>query len=499
MRTTQATTDCYQAKFQFQELGGRRMEADFSGGHLSSDGGSLLLREVDRTHRLCDKLAACFSDLRDRRFVEHELPVMLRQRVLGLALGYEDINDHDKLRLDPLLAAACGREDVLGLERLHPQDKGRPLAGKSTLNRLELGAHATNERTKKIQAHAEKIEALLLSEGVAAIPRKSQVIVLDFDATDDRIHGGQEGRFYHGYYGDYCYLPLYVFCGDIPLWAQLRTSDRDGSDGALEALQKIVPAIRERFGKHVVILVRADSGFCREPFMAWVESQPNVHYVLGLARNARLAQQLAPAFWDSAAQLDEEAVQCARAAGAHEPPVLPGTARTFLEMCYQTLKSWSKERRVIGKAELLEGKANPRYIVTSLSGKEAWTQGHAWFADAASLYEQCYCARGDMENRIKEQQMDLFADRTSTVHMKSNQLRLWLSTFGYLLMRHLRAGALAGTRLAKASAGTLRLHLLKVAAQVTVSVRRVHVRLCSAFPLREVFAQAHHALRQAEA
>lgn len=499
MHTTQATTDCYQTKFEFQELGGRRVEADFSGGHLSSDGGSLLLREVDRAHRLCDKLATCFSDFRDRRFVEHELPIMLRQRVLGLALGYEDINDHDKLRLDPLLAAACGREDVLGLERHQQQDLGKPLAGKSTLNRLELGAHATHARTKKIQAHAEKIEALLLSEGVRAIPRKSDVIVLDFDATDDRIHGNQEGRFYHGYYGDYCYLPLYVFCGDIPLWAQLRTSDRDGSDGALEALQKIVAAIRERFGRHAIILVRGDSGFCREPFMVWMESQPNVHYVLGLARNARLAEQLAPAFWDSAAQLDEEAVLCARAAGAHSPPILPGTARTFMEMRYQTLKSWSRKRRVIGKAELLEGKANPRYIVTSLTGKEEWAKGHAWFLDAASLYEQCYCARGDMENRIKEQQMDLFADRTSTAHMKSNQLRLWLSTFGYMLMRHLRAEALAGTQLAKATAGTIRLYLMKVAAQVTVSVRRVHVRLCSAFPLQAVFAQAHQALRSTAA
>lgn len=230
--------------------------------------------------------------------------------------------------------------------------------------------------------------------------------------------------------------------------------------------------------------------------MTWIEAQPNVHYVLGLARNSRLQEQLAPAFWDAAAQLDEEAVLAAKAAGAHRPPVLPGTARSFLELRYQTLKSWSRQRRVIGKAELVEGKANPRYIVTSLTGQEPWAQGQAWFAGAASLYEQCYCARGDMENRIKEQQMDLFADRTSTAHMKSNQLRLWLSTFGYLLMRHLRAGALAGTPLAQATAGTLRLHLMKVAAQVTVSVRRVHVRLCSAFPLKEVFAQAQQALRR---
>ena len=258
MHPTQATTVCHQQTFAFQALGGRRVEADFSGGHLSSDGGSLLLREMDRRGRLCERLAGCFTDFRDAQFVEHELPVMLRQRILGLALGYEDINDHDRLRHDPLLAAVCGRADVLGEERHMEADRGRPLAGKSTLNRLELGAQEINARTKKIQAHPDRIEALLLVQGVADIPRRSGVIVLDFDATDDPLHGQQEGRFFHGYYGGYCYLPLYCFCGDIPLWAQLRTADRDGSDGTLPALQKIVAAIRARFGEKVEIVVRAE-------------------------------------------------------------------------------------------------------------------------------------------------------------------------------------------------------------------------------------------------
>jgi hypothetical protein len=495
MHTTQATTECKQQSFDFQGLGSRRVEADFTGGHLSSDGGSLLLREVDRSERLCEQLAGCFTDYRDQALIEHELSVLLRQRISAIALGYEDINDHDKLRLDPLLATVCGRADVLGLERHQIQDQGKPLAGKSTLNRLELGAQEINARTKKIAAHPEKIEALLLRQGVQAIPRKSEVIVLDFDATDDPIHGHQEGRFYHGYYGNYCYLPLYCFCGDIPLWAQLRTSDRDGSEGTLSALEKIVPAIRERFGKHTKIIVRADSGFCRDELMSWIEAQPNVHYVLGLARNQRLEALLAPAFWDTAMQLDEELVLCAKAAGAHAPPAVEGTARTFMELRYRTRESWSCERRVIGKAELTEGKRNPRFIVTDLSGDEAWVREHAELSDGSSLYEQFYCARGNAENRIKEQQLDMFAGRTSTAHMSSNQLRLWLSTFAYMLMRQLRATALQGTSLAKATVGTIRLRLMKIAAQVSVSVRRVHVRLCSASPMQEVFAQAHAKLR----
>jgi len=495
MHPTQATTECKQQSFDFQGLGGRRVEVDFTGGHLSSDGGSLLLREVDRSQRLCEQLAGCFSDYRDPELIEHELPVLLRQRISAIALGYEDINDHDKLRLDPLLAAVCGRADVLGLERHQAQDQGKPLAGKSTLNRLELGAQEINTRTKKIAAHPQKIEALLLRQGVAAIPRKSQVIVLDFDATDDPIHGHQEGRFYHGYYGNYCYLPLYCFCGDIPLWAQLRTSDRDGSEGTLLALEKIIPAIRERFGKHTKIILRGDSGFCRDELMSWIEAQPNVHYVLGLARNKRLEALLAPAFWDTAAQLDEELVLCAKVAGAYAPPAVEGTARTFMELRYRTRESWSCERRVIGKAELTEGKTNPRFIVTDLTGDEAWVREHAELADGRSLYEQFYCARGNAENRIKEQQLDMFAGRTSTAHMSSNQLRLWMSTFAYLLMRQLRATALQGTSLAKATVGTIRLRLMKIAAQVSVSVRRVHVRLCSASPMQEVFAQAHAKLR----
>jgi hypothetical protein len=465
------------------------VEADFTGGHLSSDGGVLLLREMDRHLGLCDKLARCFSDARHPDFVEHALPVMIRQRVLGLALGYEDLNDHDQLRTDPLLAAACGNPDLLGEDRRHEQDRGKALAGKSTLNRLELGAVHSGGKYRKINADKQAIATLLLDEGVRAIPRKSRVIVLDFDATDDPIHGNQEGRFFHGYYREYCYLPLYCFCGDIPLWAELRKSDRDASRGTLEALQQIIPAIRKRLGNEVKIIVRGDSGFCRDDIMTWIEAQPGVHYVLGLARNARLQALLAPEF-ENVRVAHAAACELARAEGREEPHSLRG----FAEFQYRTKNSWSRARRVIGKAEITGDKDNPRFIVTDLTGEEPWAEALPALASGRDLYEKFYCARGDMENRIKEQQLDLFADRTSTAPFASNQLRLWFSTFAYLLLARLRATALQGTVLAKATVGTIRLRLLKVAASITVSVRRVYVRMAGAFPLQEVYATARSRL-----
>lgn len=479
-------TDCIQQTFAFQALGSRGVEADFTGGHLSSDGGALLLREMDRRLGLCGRLARCFADLRDKRYVEHPLEVMVRQRVLGLALGYEDLNDHERLRTDPLLAATCGLPDLLGESRRHEADKGKPLAGKSTLNRLELGAARHGGKYRKINADADAVRDLLLAQGVRAIPRKSRVVVLDFDATDDPVHGRQEGRFYHGYYRSHCYLPLCCFCGDIPLWAQLRRSDIDASHGTVEALQRIVPAIRRRFGRRVAIVVRADSGFCREEIMHWIERQPGVHYVFGLARNARLQKLLEPAFEEVRADHAEACAQAHRE-GREEPRV----SRGFAELRYRTLKSWSRQRRVVGKAEVTGGKDNPRFIVTDLEGRERWARNLPAFADGRGLYERFYCGRGEMENRIKEQQLDLFADRTSTAAMASNQLRLWLSAFAHLLVARLRGTALAGTSLARATAGTIRVRLLKIAAMVTVSVRRVHVRLAGAFPLQEVFAMAH--------
>ena len=445
------------------------MTADFSGGHLSSDGGLLFIREMEMKRGTLSRLAGCFTDFRMQVFVEHSVEELLRQRIGALALGYEDLNDHDRLRHDPLCALMAGKADVLGGDRMCESDKGQALAGHSTLNRLELGAHGGDGRYKKILAKPEEIAALLLEEGVKAIPRKSREIVLDFDATDDPLHGAQEGAFFHGYYRNYCYLPLYCFCGTIPLLAKLRDAKRDASEGTVEALKKIVAAVRKRFGKKVRIIVRADSGFAREEIMAWCEEK-GVFYCLGLARNNRLVARLGKAFGELHAEI--------------KSADRPMPARRFEDFEYRTRKSWSRARRVVGKAEILDKGQNPRFIVTNLS-EEADTR-----FEAGCLYEKFYCARGEMENRIKEAQQDLFADRTSTRWMASNQLRLWFSAFAHLMLSVLRAEVLRGTDLAQATVGQIRLKLFKIAARVKISCRRIHLELASAYPYRKTFRLA---------
>jgi hypothetical protein len=391
---------------------------------------------------------------------------MLRQRILGLALGYEDLNDFNRLRYDPLHALLAERPDLLGLDRARKEDEGKALAGHATLNRLELGAEKIDKRYKKIQPDVDAIEDLLIEEGVKRIPRRSNTIILDFDATDDPLHGTQEGAFFHGYYKSYCYLPLYCFCGSIPLWAQLRDAKRDACDGTVEALEKIVPAIRRRFGKKVKILLRGDSGFARNAIMEWCEAH-KLQYVLGLAKNKRLNEKLEGAYEEIAASVE---------AGGELPQ------RRFRDFEYKTRKSWSVERRVGGKAEWLERGKNPRFVVTNVPDEDV---------EGAELYEQIYCARGDMENRIKEEQMDLFADRTSTHWEASNQLRLWFSAFAHLLVSTLRADVLKGTELANATVGQIRLKLFKIGARIKVSCRRVHIELASAYPWFSSFAQAY--------
>lgn len=428
---------------------------------MSSDGaGSLLLRELEQRTGIIGSLAGCFTDYRDPKRIEHSLEELLRQRIGALALGYEDLNDHDRLRYDPALALMTGKDDVEGLDRSRERDKGKAMAAHSTLNRFELGALGGDVRYRKIIPDMTAIEALLIKEGVQAIPRKSSQIVLDFDATDDPLHGTQEGRFFHGYYGHYCYLPLYCFCGNVVLWSWLGSAQRDASEGTLEALEKIVPAIRRRFGRRVRIIVRGDGGFAREAIMHWCESN-KVGYCFGLSRNRRLREKLSESF---------EILQ-------EQSPELP--ARRFVQFEYRTLKSWSRSRRVVGKAELLDRGENPRFVVTNLSED---------VFDARSLYEDFYCGRGDMENRIKEQQQDLFADRTSTHALASNQLRLWLSAFAHLMYSRLQAGALRGTALEKATIGTVRLRLFKIAARVKISVRRIRFELPGSCPDEAVFA-----------
>ena len=462
-------TECDPVRMDFEDVGRRKVEAAFDGGHLSSDAGAILLREAEERLNVVGRFADCFTDHRDPRYVEHSVMELLRQRVLGIALGYEDLNDHNKLRLDPLFALASGKEDLEGKERRHEEDCGKPLASPSTLNRLELTPEEADSRYKKLVYHGDRVEALLAELFLESFKETPAEIVLDFDATDDPLHGNQEGRFFHGYYGNYCYLPLYVTCGDELLVAMLRTSDIDASDGTVPVLERLVAAIRAKFPDTRIVL-RGDSGFCREAIMAWCEAN-GVYYVLGLAKNARLLAALGPAMF--------------RASVRH---LLCGAAcREFASFQYRTLDSWTCARRVVGKAEHLRHGANPRFIVTNLPED---------YATPADLYEKTYCARGDMENRIKEQQMDLFADRTSSHTMRANQLRLWFSAMAYVLVNRLRSVALEGTKMARATCGTIRLNLFKIAASIKISVRRVFLQLPTACPFQDIFVQVWDALHR---
>jgi hypothetical protein len=470
------STECTQVQMEFQGLGRRNVHAAFDGGHVSSDGGALLLREMDARLNLCARFAGCFTDYRDARFVEHKLPGLIRQRVLGLCLGYEDLNDHDTLSLDPLLAAACGNRDPEGRSRSNrlAREAGRALAGHSTLDRLELTPEAVNwsdpkRRYYKLVHHAEQIERFFVDVFLESFEEAPEEIVLDFDPTDILLHGEQEGRFFHGYYRDYCYLPMYVFCGNRFVAARLRTSNRDASDGALELFRYLVECIRGAFPK-TCIIIRGDSAFAREPLMRYCEGGTDLYYVFGLARNTRLVDAIR-------LQLHE-----ARQAYEH----LGQGARVYTEFRYKTRETWSRARRVIAKAEHLEKGANPRFVVTNLPGHEIHSR---------PLYEDLYCARGEMENRIKEHQLDLFADRASSHFFRANQLRLWLSALAYVLMNTMRKTGLKNTRLAKATSATIRALLLKIGARVVVSVRRVAVHLSSAAPCQDVFVHAWRNLR----
>jgi hypothetical protein len=464
-------TECTAREFDFQGLGRRAVTARFDGGAVTSDAGGLLLREVEAKAGILQRFAACFTDHRDSDLVEHSVYELLAQRVYALALGYEDLNDHDALRYDPLLAVLVGKEDPTGADRRRQRDRGKSLAGKSTLNRLELtptGAKTTS-RYKKIVARHHDIESFFVEVFLALHAKPPEEIVLDFDATDDTIHGHQLGRFFHGYYDSYCFLPLYIFCGEYLLCAKLRPADIDGAAGSVKQLARIVEQIRRRWPK-VRIIVRGDSGFCRENLMSWCETN-GVDFVLGLAKNARLKRMVGKELHEAKAQFD--------ATG------LP--AREFKDFMYRTRKSWRRERRVVGKAEHLSKGANPRFVVTSLPAEKV---------DARALYEDVYCARGEMENRIKEQQLCLFADRTSCATMRANQLRLWLSSVAYTLLTALRRFGLPGTEMAPARCDTIRLKLLKLGAVVRTTVRRVWISLSESCPYQRVFAQVVENLRR---
>jgi Transposase DDE domain group 1 len=459
-------TECTQSSFGFAALYRREVVAQFDGGDITTDAGGLLLREVDRRLHLIERLASCFTDHRRSDQVEHQVRELMAQRVYGLALGYEDLNDHDQLRADPLMGVLVGKSEPQGADRRRKQDQGKAGAGKSTLNRLELTpANAdAKARYKKIVYDGDAMDRLLVDLFLEAHDQPPERVVLDLDATDDPIHGDQEGRFFHGYYREYCYLPLYIMCGEFVLCARLRSSNIDASAGVLEEVKRIVTQIRAQWPQ-VEIVLRGDGGFSREAIMSWCEDN-RVEYVFGLAKNKRLLKIVGRQLQEAKLKFEET----------------QKSARVFSEFSYQTRKTWKRERRVVAKAEHLEKGANPRFVVTSLSADQ--------FA-AQVLYEKFYCARGEMENRIKEQQLALFADRTSTELMRSNQLRLYFSTFAYQLMQGLRRLGLKDTEMAQAQCQTIRLRMLKIGAQIRVTARRVCLSLAAGYPFREIFASVY--------
>jgi hypothetical protein len=456
-------TECSRDLFGFEAVEGRQVVAAFDGGQVTSDAGALLLGAVNRAIGLVGRLAGCFADGRMQELVEHGVETMLMQRICGIALGYEDLVDHDELRHDPVLATLVGKLEAR-------RKDCAPLAGKSTLNRLEHAPVSALDRYHRIGHDPRAIEQLFVALFLEAHARPPERIILDLDAIDDPLHGHQEGRFFHGYYDCYCYLPLYVFCGRHLLAAKLRRSNIDASAGALDEVERIAAQIRARWPR-VKIVLRADSGFARDELMSWCEAN-GVDYLFGLARNDRLVGAITEDL----------------AAAAAESLAEGGPARRFADLAWRTLNSWSRERRVVAKAEHLPEGPNPRFVVTSLPAGEIL---------ARTLYEEVYCARGEMENRIKEQQLDLFADRTSAATMRANQLRLWFASFAYVLLEALRRIGLRHSQFANATCGTIRLELLKIGALVRISVRRIKVAMASACPYRDEYHLAYLYLKRA--
>ena len=463
-------TDCSLSQLAFQAFNGRTVNASFDGGHITSDAGGLLLREIEEGQAFIHRFSQCFKDLRDARFVEHSVYQLVSQRTYGLCFGNEDLNDHDQLRADPLLALLCGKKDLEGKARRNARDRGNALAGKSTLNRLETAGDANRPRYKKIIAETAALEEYFVQSFLRTTKKPPELLILDFDATDDPLHGKQEGRFFHGYYDCYCYLPLYVFCGDQLLWSQLRKADIDASDGALQVLQRLVKLIRHKWPV-ANILMRADSGFCREAIMSWCEAN-GVKFLFGLAKNKRLLKRITHTM--------KKAKRDWACSGR--------AARRYIQLSYRTRSSWSCPRRVVAKAEYMEKGPNPRFVVTNLT---------SWEYEPSQLYEKLYCARGEMENRIKEQQLYLFADRTSSATMKANQLRLWFSSLAYVILNELRSVGLRRTRMAEATCQSIRLKLLKIGAHVRVSVRRVVFSMASGYPDQDLFRSVLDKLQRA--
>jgi hypothetical protein len=436
-------TNCTEELFKYQAFDRRKIEASFSGGDVSSDGGIMLLRQVDKRLGLTEALSKAIKDPRNPEFIIHEQIDLVRQRVYGIGLGYEDLNDHDTLRKDLAWQTAIERDEEL--------------ASSPTLCRLEKRAD---------RAAAVRMHEIFIEQFIASFKEAPKKLVLDFDATDDRVHGNQEGRFYHGYYGDWCFLPLYVFCEDQLLVSYLRPSNIDGARHSWAILSLLVKRLRKQWPE-VKIIFRGDSGFCRWKMLRWCEKN-GVDYIVGIAQNNRLNGLLE-------VQLLQAKTEC-EATGEK--------ARRFTWLYYGA-ESWDKPRFIIGKAEHTSQGSNPRYIITTLRG------------DAEEIYDEGYCQRGEIENRIKEQQLGLFADRTSCHSWWANQLRLMLSSAAYILVEAIRRLGLHGTELAQAQVSTIRLKLFKIGSVIRRNTRRIQILMSSAFPYQEIFGLLFNRLNSA--
>ncbi len=477
-------------QLNFGKLKKRQVIANFAGGRITSDAGIMLMAELDKKLKITARFAECFQDNRHLSYVDYSVHNLLAQRVYALILGYEDVNDHDKLRHDPALAIA--------LEKLNFIESNKAgLAGKSTLNRLEYCPETIINQAKsryhKIEPLPQEIENFFVELFLETYKKPPKRIILDLDVTDDQVHGNQEGAFFNKYYGGVCYAPLYIFCGHHLLVAKLRSSNVDPAEGALEQLQRTIEIIREKW-KETQIIVRGDSAYAREEIMKFCEQQAGVDYVLAMATNSQLKlrasdtiekakrdyeQRLEPVteLMETLFSKDED---------LEEVPKLVPNSTWFRSLCYQTEKSWSRQRRVVTKVCYGSEGLKIRHVVTSLSASKI---------SPSKLYTDEYCPRGEMENRIKEQQLDLFADRTSTQTFESNQLRLWLSSMAYVLMQAFRQHCLAKTSLAKATVGTIRLNLLKLGARITVSVRRILIAIASSCPYQDILALAYSRIK----
>ena len=461
----QSVSNNNQMSFEYPGLKNRKIVADFSGGTITSDAGGMLLREVDDRLKIAEQISEAFTDNRDQRFVEHSLESMLKQIIYGLCLGYEDLNDHYNLRKDPAFAAMLGHDDPAGSSRKKKSDIGAALASPHTLGRLELGNRELEKpsRYQKITCDFDKIERTITDISLDLLEREGvpNRLIIDVDSTDDIVHGKQEGGKFHAYYDNTCYTPLYFFINDHLIVSELRTIKPEPACGVIAHLERIVPILKKKF-PGTEILLRGDSGFCRREIMEWCEAEKNrIYYLLGLAKNNILNGIISR----------EMAV--AKGLHAYEESEEPG--RVFTEFYYTTKSgSWDgKRRRIIAKAEYLDKGPNPRFVVTNYPDTKY---------EAKELYEITYCGRGEMENRIKEQQLCLFADRTSSHFMKANNLRLWFSSIGYVLMDAIRTLGLKGTEMSQSLCSTIRLKLFKIGAIVRVSVRRVHLAMSSAYP-----------------